>query len=228
MVKPTRQFLLEGNPNPEREGCPDEQTLRAMAEDRLPAQHPARLHLGCCSPCFAEFRSFKIEVDAKRAAQRKIVVWAIAACLLVAVGLYGFRMLFTVSGSAITENGERLSDQPVAAVDKTIDLFSHGTVRGGDQPSPLDAVSLPPSLVHLHLILPRFSDPGSYTIAVSKDEAGHDLLARGSGTAVANGPRLAVAVTLDLRGATDGSYFLSTVRESDDGTYYYPLKVQNR
>ena len=227
-MKPTRTFLLEGNPNPDREGCPDEQTLRAMAEDGLPSQHPARLHLGSCSPCFAEFRSLKIEVDAKRATRRKIVAWAIAACLLVAAGLYGFRMLFTLRGPTITENGRQVGEQPVAAVEKTVDLFSHGTVRGGDQPSQLETVSLPPSLVHLHLILPRFSDPGSYTIAVSKDEAGHDSLARGSGTTAADGPRLTVAVTLDLRAAKDGSYFLSTVRESDDGAYYYPLKVQNR
>ena len=45
---------------------------------------------------------------------------------------------------------------------------------------------------------------------------------------VAAGPRLLLEVTLDLRRAQVGSYFLATVRESDNGTYYYPLKVQNR
>ena len=44
----------------------------------------------------------------------------------------------------------------------------------------------------------------------------------------AAGPRLLLEVTLDLRRAQVGSYFLATVRESDNGTYYYPLKVQKR
>ena len=87
---------------------------------------------------------------------------------------------------------------------------------------------LPSSVVHLRLILPRFSDPGSYTVGVSKDKDGTDIVARGSGMTVADGPRLLLEVTLDLRHAQAGSYFLATVRESDNGTYYYPLKVQNR
>ena len=45
---------------------------------------------------------------------------------------------------------------------------------------------------------------------------------------VADGPRLFLDVPLDLRGAPAGSYFLATVRESDNGTYYYPLNVQRR
>jgi hypothetical protein len=116
----------------------------------------------------------------------------------------------------------------LAVVDRTIDLFNHGTVRGAADPNPLEAVSLPSTLVHLHLILPRFSEPGSYVVAVSKDRAGTAIAARGSGKTVADGPRLFLDVPLDLRGAPAGSYFLATVRESDNGTYYYPLNVQNQ
>jgi hypothetical protein len=116
----------------------------------------------------------------------------------------------------------------VVATDRTIDLFNHGTTRGGGDPSPLDAVSLPSTLVQLHLILPRFSDPGSYVVAVSKDRAGTAIAARGTGKTVADGPQLFVDVLLDLRGAEAGSYFLATVRESDHGTYYCPLNVQSR
>jgi hypothetical protein len=32
-------------------------------------------------------------------------------------------------------------------------------------------------------------------------------------------------VTLDLRTAQAGEYFLATVRGADNGTYYYPLKI---
>ncbi len=225
-MKPTRQFFLEANPNPERQGCPDEKTLKDIAENRLPADHPARLHLASCSPCFAEFRSFKGQFEAKRSSQRRILGWAIAACLLVAVGLFGVKSIGRKSdGNVVTGQAHKQGEQ-LAAVDRTIDLFNHGTVRGGADPNPLEAVSLPSTLVHLHLILPRFSDPGSYVVAVSKDRAGTAIAARGSGKTVADGPRLFLDVPLDLRGAPAGSYFLATVRESDNGTYYYPLNVQ--
>jgi len=32
-------------------------------------------------------------------------------------------------------------------------------------------------------------------------------------------------VTLDLRTAQTGEYYLATVRGADNGTYYYPLKI---
>ena len=227
-MKPIRQFFLEANPNPERQGCPDEKTLKDIAENSLPLKHPARLHLASCSPCFAEFRSFKEQYDAARSLKQRVLAWAIAACLVVAAGIYGSRVLFERKAPSAIGNGALTGNVQTVANDRTIDLFNHGTVRGGSEPSPLDAVSLPSSLVHLRLILPRFSDPGSYTVAVSKDKGGTEIVARGSSMTVAAGPRLLLEVTLDLRRAQVGSYFLATVRESDNGTYYYPLKVQNR
>jgi hypothetical protein len=228
IVKPIRQFFLEANPNPERQGCPDEKTLKDIAEHRLPADHPARLHLASCSPCFAEFRSFTGQFEAKRASRRRILAWGIAACLLVAVGLFGMKTIIKKSDrNAVTNQTQRQAGQ-LAAVDRTIDLFNHGTVRGGADPNPLEAVSLPSTLVHLHLILPRFSDAGSYVVAVSKDRAGTAIVARGTGKTLGNGQRLVLDVSLDLRDAKAGSYFLATVRESDNGTYYYPLNVQNK
>lgn len=225
-MKPIRQFFLEANPNPERQGCPDEKTLKDIAENRLPADHPARLHLASCSPCFAEFRSFKGQFETKRASRRRILAWGIAACLLLAVGLFGVKTIIKKPDGNVATNEAQKQGAELAAVDRTIDLFNHGTIRGGADPNPLEAVSLPSKIVHLHLILPRFSDPGSYVVAVSKDRAGTAIAARGNGKTVADGPRLFLDVLLDLRAAPAGSYFLATVRESDNGTYYYPLNVQ--
>ena len=227
-MKPIRRFFIEANPNAERQGCPDEKTLKDIAENRLPLKHPARLHLASCSPCFAEFRSFKEQYDAARSLKRRVLAGAIAACLMLAAGIYGSRVFFERKVPSAIGNGVIRGNAETVANDRTIDLFDHGTVRGGSGPSPLDTVSLPSSLVHLRLILPRFSDPGSYTVAVSKDKGGTEIVARGSGVTVAAGPRLLLGVTLDLRRAQVGSYFLATVRESDNGTYYYPLRVQNR
>jgi hypothetical protein len=225
-VKSIRKFFLEANPNPRREGCPDEKTLKDIAENRLPPDHPARLHLASCSPCFAEFRSFKAEADAARASRLKILAWGLAACLVIALGIYGSTAFLRKPAPQSAGGGMQKQAGQLAAVDQTIDLYNHGTPRGGSEPSPLDAVSLPSALVHLRLILPRFSDPGNYVVAVSKDKAGTAIAARGSGKTVADGPQLFLDVPLDLRAAPAGSYFLATVRESDNGTYYYPLNVQ--
>ncbi|HEV2136990.1 MAG TPA: hypothetical protein VGR47_22420 [Terracidiphilus sp.] len=227
-MKPIRQFFLEANPNPERQGCPDEKTLKDIAENRLPADHPARLHLASCSPCFAEFRSFKGQFETKSASRRRILAWGIAACLLVAVGLFRVKAIIKKSDGNVATSQAQKQGAELAAVDRTIDLFNHGTVRGGADPNPLEAVSLPSSLVHLHLILPRFSDAGSYVVAVTRDRAGTAIVARGTGKTRGDGQRLLLDVSLDLRGAQAGSYFLATVRESDNGTYYYPLNVQGR
>lgn len=227
-MKPIRQFFLEGNPNPERQGCPDEKTLKDIAENRLPVNHPARLHLASCSPCFAEFRSFRGQFETKRASQRRLLTWAIAACLLVAVGLVGMKTIVKKTAGDLVTNPSQKQAGQLASVDRTIDLFNHGTVRGGADPNPLEAVSLPSTLVHLHLILPRFSDAGSYVVAVSKDRAGTAIVARGTGKTRGDSQRLLLDVSLNLRGAQAGSYFLATVRESDNGTYYYPLNVQQQ
>ena len=65
-----KNYFLEANPNPERTGCPDEQTLQGLAEDRLPVSHPARLHLASCSECFAEYRAYRLAwKDAPKAKQ---------------------------------------------------------------------------------------------------------------------------------------------------------------
>ena len=225
-MKAIRQFILEANPNPERRGCPDEKTLKDIAENRLPANHPARLHLASCSQCFAEFRSFKGQFEAVHASLRRIVEWGTAACLLVVVGLFGAKAIVKKSDRKVVTNQTQKQTGQLAAVDRTIDLFNHGTVRGGADPNPLEAVSLPSTLVHLHLILPRFSDAGSYVVAVSKDRAGTAIVARGTAKTRGDRQQLLLDLSLDLRGAQAGSYFLATVRESDNGTYYYPLNVQ--
>ena len=41
-----------------------------------------------------------------------------------------------------------------------------------------------------------------------------------------NGTRELVTVTLDLRSATTGPHFLSTTREQDQASYYYPLDIR--
>lgn len=237
-------FLLEAFPNPERKGCPDDDTLQAFAEDRLPPGNPVLSHISSCSECYREYKHYRqdwLEAGGKLAATRpapptpidvrvpaptrprKSVAWAIAAALTLVIG-----------GSAYFFAGHRNTPAPGALVtsvatpvDANVDLFNAVTARGSSEDSlPLKQVSLPSSVVKLSVTLPRFSQTGPYSILVSKDRAGSDVVAHGTGDAVAAADKVRLVVTLDLRNTAPGMYFLATVRGSDNGTYYYPLKVQ--
>jgi hypothetical protein len=113
----------------------------------------------------------------------------------------------------------------VAAVQVTVDLWNAGTLRG-DQPSPLQSVTLPDALAKVTIILPRYSESGRYAVAVTRDRTGNDLLARGSATAIGTGDREEVSIDFDLRNSQPGSYFLTTTHEQDQASYYYPLQIR--
>jgi len=246
-------FLLEAFPNPERKGCPDEKTLRAFAEDRLPPGDPTLQHVASCSECYAEYRHYWMDwkeakadalgkpsaqaIDIRAASSKavpagqipssraKVIPWSIAAGLLVVLGggMFMAKRHYAPARPGITVAS---SAAPVAA---NVDLFNAVTTRGGgtsaDEPMPLEQVSLPSAVVHLNVVLPRFSESGPYRIVVAKDRAGTTVVARGLGDAVDVNGKVTVMVTLDLRNTAPGMYFLATVRGSDNGTYYYPLKV---
>lgn len=242
-------FLLEAFPNPERKGCPDESTLKALAENRLPLDDPAGLHVGSCSECYAEYRHYRLDwkeakeaesasatsvsvpndvqssaiplVAKQQSSRYKRSILAVAASVLV---ICGAAIAYRYQHQPSTAPVSIASSSPV---DAKVDLFNAPTLRGvGDDASPLQQVSLPAAVVHLSVTLPRFSQSGRYEVVVSQDRGGSLPVAKGFGTAVETNGKVGMDVTLDLRAAKTGSYFLATVRGSDNGTYYYPLQVK--
>ncbi|MGC2401989.1 MAG: hypothetical protein WA510_19485 [Acidobacteriaceae bacterium] len=113
----------------------------------------------------------------------------------------------------------------MAVVSETVNLWDAGTLRG-QRPSPLQSVLLPASLVRVKIVLPRFSPPGQYVVAVTRDQAGNDVQAHDTVTATSNDGREDLSVELDLRKAAAGPYFLSTTHEQDQASYYYPLQIK--
>jgi hypothetical protein len=240
-------FLLESFPNPGRKGCPDDETLKAFAENRLPPGDPVLAHVSTCSECYREYRHYR--QDWKEASRETAPLmahaqttlpfpisaptqqkqsarpsrrWAIAAGLAVILGtglyLVQGRHPGLAAGALVASNAK-----PVGV---DVDLFNAVTARGvGDEATPLEQVSLPSSVVNLVVTLPRFSQTGPYQVLVSKDRPGHDVVARGIGQAVEVKKKVRLIVSLDLRQTAPGMYFLATVRGSDNGTYYYPLKI---
>ncbi len=242
------EFLLEAFPNPERIGCPDEGTLKALAEGRLPVSDPSGLHVGSCSECYAEYRHYRLDwqesqnglssnsaaarvqaevdplplvVTPKRSSGRFMgTLLALAASILI---IFGAAYMY-LSQRHPSQTEQVASSVPVNA---SVDLFNAPTLRGtGDDAAPLQQVMLPAAIVHLSITLPRFSHAGDYKVVVSYDRTGQKQVAEGTGTAKESDGKVDLGVILDLRAAKAGAYFLATVRGSDNGTYYYPLQVR--
>ena len=66
-----QHVLLEGGfPNPDRAGCPDNETLRALAFRKLGSEQVRDWieHLNTCTPCFREYTEFRKQVERRRRA----------------------------------------------------------------------------------------------------------------------------------------------------------------
>jgi hypothetical protein len=207
-----QERVLEGSAIPVGP-CPDETFLKDLAKKskRIALGDPKVDHAANCLICMRRLLALRREHHSRRL--RLVFTAAVASCLLIAalfVGLTRYRAS---------------PQQQVAAVPESVDLWNAGTFRG-DQPGPLQAVSLPAALVEVTIVLPRYSDPGRYAVAVTRDQGGNDLVATATAAATGNREREEVSVYLDLRKSQPGSYFLSTTHEQDQASYYYPLQIK--
>ncbi len=171
-------------------------------------------HAANCPICMRRLLALRREHHSRRL--RLVLTAAVASCLLIVA-------LFVGLARSGPNSKQQLAD--LAAVPESVDLSNAGTFRG-DQPGPLQAVSLPAALVKVTIVLPRYSDPGQYAVAVTRDQGGNDLVAKANATAAGNRDREEVSVYLDLRKSQPGSYFLSTTHEQDRASYYYPLQIK--
>jgi hypothetical protein len=154
--------------------------------------------------------------------RRRLVFTAAVGCCLLIVAAFAVVSWHGTNTPHSVDN--------MAAIPETIDLSNAGTLRGlpsnPAEPSPLQSVSLPAALVKVTIILPRFSRPGQYMVAVTHDQSVNDPLAHGAAAANGGGDREVVSVDLDLRKSKPGAYFLSTTHEQDQASYYYPLQIK--
>ena len=215
LVQRHQERVLAGETTPVGP-CPDEIFLRDLARKakRIDLLDPRVDHAANCSTCMSRILVFRQE---NRSRQRKLAfVTVVVFCSVVAVAAitfvrYGMHRQLTAPNLAVAS--------------QTVNLWDAGTIRG-NEPSSLQSVSLPATLVRLTIILPRFSPPGQYAVAVTQDQNGNGVVALRSALATANGDHELVSVELDLRAAKAGAYFLATTHEHDQASYYYPLQIK--
>ena len=196
--------------------CPNEAFLRSLARKskQIALSDPRVGHAANCPICMRRLLGLRPAYQARR---RRLVLTAAAVCCCLIVAA------FVVLARRGANTPHLVAD--MAAVPETLDLWNAGTLRNG-QPIPLQSVTLPAALVKVTIILPRYSEPGRYAVAVTRDQTGNDLLAKSSAAASGNGDREEVSVNLDLRKSRPGAYFLSTTHEQDQASYYYPLQIK--
>ena len=214
LAKQHQEALLDSGvtaPGP----CPDEAFLRDLAHksNRISLTDPRVHHAASCNKCLARLKGIREEIHSSR--ERLVITLAAATCLVAVVAL-----------TVINRVRQRSSEVSVTTVFETVNLWDAGTLRG-QEPGPLQSVSLPAGLVRVKIVLPRFSESGRYEVAVTRDQAGNAVQAHGIATAATdNEGREELSVDLDLRNAEKGPYFLSTTHEQDQASYYYPLEIK--
>ena len=187
-------------PNPQRSGCPNEETVRSAARKKLPIEHAAYDHLSQCSECYREFRGHQ------QAAGRSMWVRAaVAAAVILGVvavgGTYGRRTLDFGSWSGGTQSVQ-------------LDYSNESVTRSEAGEPSRPARTLPRKKIDLVILAPVGSEPGSYELRLVAS-TGQVLLERSVAGQIESS-ELRLKTNLDLRALSPGSYMLEIRRAGED------------
>ena len=189
--------------------CPDESFLREYAAKPgiFSLSDPRVQHVTSCGHCLPALLEFRSAVTVRRPGPARLVAIAAlcAACLIV-----GFVVAKYWNRQGPLASNPPAGQQASAVLDRTLDLTNYGTFRGAEEQPPKPPLNLPAALLHVNLILPRFSEAGPYTIIVVPGREGTNRIAYATGNATIVASQTELTVTLDLRRAKPGSYVLLT------------------
>ena len=189
------EAFLNEYPNPDRIGCPGEEILKGLASRKLPISHPARMHIGQCSPCWREFRSFEARIKRTRS-------WTVAG------GMAALLFILLLGSYLYWFPGQRKNDPTIA-----LDLRSVNPTRGTGQQQ-RSKIHLPARAVRLVVTLPWGSNGGVYEVEL-KDTASL-VVAKTRGTAkITDGDTSLTIDRIDLGKVPHGNYSLSLASRED-------------
>lgn len=206
LLKTAKELFLNQFPNPERKGCADSKTIKAMAFDKLRGETASGWwsHFATCSPCTREFAAFQQQARSSRTTR---IVVGIAASILLTVGI--------VAWLAMQGRG---GPEPIPPYESnTLDLRGMSLVRGGST-SANAPLELPRRRLALLIFLPTGTEPGEFDVQLSQQPENPILTA--SGSAILRDQVAVLDVRFDLTGLTPGSYLLAIRERSWDWNYY--------
>jgi len=200
--------LLKEFPNPERSGCPGSDVLKRIASRTMPLAEAANWldHLGSCSPCYRDF----CELRRVREVQRRRTLFAVAATILVAVGI--------ASWVLIQRHNETVLSQTAV-----LDLRNRSVSRSPEPNLGEPPLELRRRFSQLNIYLPLGSPEGAYEVRIVTTSG--DSLLNAGGTASLNDGVTVLLLSGKLSVARPGQHILQ-IRKPLSQWNSYPLVLR--
>jgi len=200
--------LLKEFPNPDRAGCPGSDVLSRIASHAMPLAEAEKWldHLTSCSPCYGDFSQFQA-AHQRRRTQRLL---AIAASILIVVGVAGWALFFKQKG-------------PSAVQTAVLDLRNRSVPRGGELNPGEQPLEVSREVKRLNVYLPLGSAEGAYELRVAIT-TGSAIFTTNGVASVKDGVT-SIETAVDLSSASSGRYVLQ-IRKPNSEWNSYPLLLR--
>jgi hypothetical protein len=200
--------LLKEFPNPGRAGCPGSDVLKRIAFREMPLAEAEKWldHLTSCSPCYTDFT----ELQAGYRHRRMQTILAIAASILIVVGVAGWALFFKQKGPAVVQSA-------------VLDLRNRSVPRGGEANPGEQPVEVSREVKRLNVYLPLGSAEGPYEMRISTT-AGSPIFTTNGVASLKDGVT-SIEATVDLSSASSGRYLLQ-IRKPNSEWNSYPLLLR--
>ena len=200
--------LLKEFPNPDRNGCPGSDLLRKIASHEMPLPEAEKWldHLTSCSPCYGDFNQFQSAYQRRRTQ----TFLAIAASILIVVGVAGWALFFKQKGSPGVQTA-------------VLDLRNRSVPRGGEPNPGEQPLELSRKVKRLNVYLPLGSAEGPYEIRIATT-AGSAIFSTDGVASLKDGVT-SIEAAVDLPSASSGRYLLE-IRRSNSEWNSYPLLLR--
>ncbi len=161
-------------------------------------------HLSSCSPCYEDF--LRLQADYRR--RRARMVFAVAASVLIVVGLATWAML------------HRHNNEQIARA--VVDLRDRSFARGTEPPPKETPIEIGRDVSRLDIYLPLGASDGAYDLRVTTAKG--DLLFSGTAVATVEAGITSLRVNPNLSSVSPGLYVLQLRKTGSEWTSY-PLRL---
>lgn len=210
LLKAGRSVFSTAFPNPNREGCPPQDLIEALAREKSKlAQHQDFiLHMSRCSPCYNDFATFR------KAAQRRRRLKAVGIAAIIVI-------IFFASWFAVKGRHHPAGTYTAVVLDLRNRLVLRGVPETGEQAQ--QPLMLLRRVANVSLYLPSGSRTGSYDVGVFQEPG--IPLASATGNAATEGNLTVLKAKLDVSKLNSGHYLLA-IRPPGVDWNYYPLIIR--
>jgi len=200
--------LLKDFPNPDRAGCPGPDVLRKIVSHEMPLPEAEKWldHLTSCSPCYADFSQLRTVVERRRSQ----TLLAIAASILIVIGVAGWALFFKQKG-------------PAGVQSAVLDLRNRSVPRGGEANPGEQPLEASRGVKRVNVYLPLGSAEGPYELRIATTTG--SAIFTTNGVASLKDGVTSIEAAVDLSSAPSGRYVLQ-IRRPNSEWNSYPLLLR--